>query len=357
MLRKFTRLLRTHLPLGLLTLVLGAADPGIAAAQAPAGAPQKLVIGSFGGSLDVGYKAAFKKFEQDNNVTVQWVPGSATDNLARTLASQSAPQYDLVFVEDVTYLNGLNKGLWATIDPKIVTNYADLYPQARPPKDGGVPVGLLSEGIIYRPDEFAKRGWPAPQHWIDLLDPIYCGYEGISHPNLSDGLRSILMMAGGDPDKVPGVLEKMAGMKKCIPVLETAAPQLEEKIRLGQYLIASQNSIHAIPLINKGFPMKYIVPKEGTVAAYSIAALVKGGPNPAMAQKAANWFISPESQHLFMTDLAYAPTNQKVSVPKELADTGILDAEGMKHIVPVDSEKVAGLIRGWSRTIDRDWAK
>ena len=337
--------------------VLGGLCLALTTSPAHAQSGATITVASFGGGLDVGYKKVFEKFEHDNNVTVRWVPGSASDNVAKAVASKSAPQYDVAMVEDVTYLVGVGKDVWAKVDPSIVTNYANLFPQAMQKNDSGVPIGGLSEGIFYRPAEFTQRNWPVPTTWTDLYRADYCGHIGLSHPNSSDGLRTLILMANGDPNGVPAVINKLAATKSCFPVLETTAPKLEEKIKSGEYWVGTANSIRAIPLIQAGVPITFFTPKSGTMASFSIAAPIKNGPGDAkMTQKFLNWFIDPAVQQQLMELLAYSPTNEKVKVPKNLADMGVLDEEGMKHIIKVDTAIIDKERINWARLVDRAWS-
>jgi putative spermidine/putrescine transport system substrate-binding protein len=251
----------------------------------------------------------------------------------------------------------LEKGVWAKIDPGIVTNYADLYPQTRQPEDAGIPIGGLSEGIFYRPEEMQKLGWPIPHNWLDLYRTEYCGRLAMSHPNSSDGLRTLIMLADGKTDGVPAVIDKLAANKRCYPVLETTSPKLEEKAKIGEYFVGTINSIRAIPLIHSGVPIKFFIPKEGTIESFSIAAPVKGGPADAkLVQKFLNWFIDAGVQKQLMEILAYSPTNAKVVVPQDLAEMGVLDSEGMKHVIKIDSATIDKLRRNWARRVDRAWS-
>ena len=316
-----------------------------------------LVVASFGGGLDQVYKKVFEPFEKEYGVTIRWTPSSAAENLAKLKATKAKPEYDVALVENFILYAGAVQGLFEPVDESIVTHYRDLYPQVRPLNNLGVPFGLFYQGIFYRQDEFTKRNWPAPEHWSDLFDPRYCDQIGMLTPSVSDGLRFLLILADGQTKRMPEAIARLATLKKCIPVLEPSAPKLEEKVQLGEYTMGVMGSIRAIPLMQRGYPIKFVLPSEGTVAGYSAAAAVKGAPNPKMAQAFLNWFLRPESQQQLMKELFYTPTNRTVTVPDDMKKLGILDSEGIKGLVPVDEEAIYKNRAAWIRQTERAMAQ
>ena len=316
-----------------------------------------LVVASFGGGLDQVYKKVVEPFEKEYGVTIRWTPSSAAENLAKLKATKAKPEYDIALVENFILYAGAVQGLFEPVDESIVTNYRDLYPQVRPLNNLGVPFGLFYQGIFYRQDEFAKRGWTAPEHWSDLFEPRYCDQIGMLTPSVSDGLRFLLILAEGQTKRMPEAIARLATLKKCIPVLEPSAPKLEEKVQLGEYTMGVMGSIRAIPLMQRGYPINFVLPSEGTVAGYSAAAAVKGAPNPKMAQEFLNWFLRPESQQQLMKELFYTPTNRLVTVPENMKKLGILDSEGIKGLVPVDEEAIYKNRAAWIRQTERAMAQ
>jgi putative spermidine/putrescine transport system substrate-binding protein len=335
----------------LAVLVALCAGSGLADAQAPA--PSTLTVASFGGGLDAVYKKIFEPFEKQYNVTIRWIPSSAAENLAKIKATRAKPEYDVAMLENFLLYSGAKEDLFEPVNETIVTNYKNLYPQARPVGNVGAPIGFLYQGIFYRPDEFAKMGWAPPTSWNDIFRPEFCGHLGILHPNVSDGMRTLLIFAGGDTKRVPEAIASLGKLKSCVPVLEPSSPKLEEKVQLGEYSVGVINSIRAIPLIQRRYPIKFVLPKEGTMAGYSAAVAVKGAPNPKMAQEFMNWFLRPEAQQQLMAELFYSPTNRTVPVPKNLADMGVLSSEGMKTLMPVNDEDIFKQRAAWVRQAER----
>ena len=325
-------------------LVLGWAGLAIFAPASRSTAPTSdrtavLNVASLGGELDVVFKKVFKPFEEQNHVTIHWTPGVSAENVAKVAASRASPEFDVALVENLAYYQGSIQGLWAPVDESVVTHYKDLFPQAQPRGKDAVGVGFFYAGFFYQPQEFAKRGWAPPRTWNDLFRPEFCGRIGLMHPNVSYTIHTIIMLAGGDVTKVQDGIARLAKLRDCIPVLEPSAPKLEEKIQLGEYLVGVHGNIRTIYLMKKGYPVKFVYPEDGTVAAVTMAAAVKNAPNAKVAQEFLDWFIRPDSQQQIMEGLFYGPTNRTLVVSEQMKQLGVPDAELMKKMIAVDDSR------------------
>jgi len=202
--------------------------------------------------------------------------------------------------------------------------------------------------------EFAKRGWAPPTKWNDLFRPELCGRVGISHPNVSYGLFTLIMLGGGDPAKVGDGIAKMAANKKCFPVLEPSAAKLDEKIQLGEYLMGVHGSVRVISLMQKGAPIKFVVPEEGTIAAATALSPVKNSAHPKLVQEFCNWILRPESQLLLMQKAFYSPTNTTVTIPRERHEMGVPSAATVvNRSIFVSDKTIYDNRRAWIRELER----
>ena len=330
---------------------------GSSHAQAPAAPPSELVVGSIGGFLDETLKRVSVPFERKHNVKIRWVPGISAEKLAKVEASKANPEFDVVMIDDPFQILGSTRGLWEKIDRSVVTHYNDLYPQAKARNDDGVGIGFFFAGIFYRTDEFEKHHWAPPQSWNDLFRPEFCGKLGIPHPHFAYGIQLLLMLAGGNPDRIDEGIAKLATLKNCIAVLEPSAPKLEEKIQLGEYVIGVHGNIRVIPLTKKGIPVRFVFPREGSINAVTMLAPVKNARNGRMAQELANWLIAPEIQKELVEALYYGPANSKLRVTKEMRDLGVPDAEMMSRLHNVTASGDMENRRSWVRKTERAMAR
>lgn len=345
---------------------LGARLPFLFGAMAAFGlsvaAPAKaqtaeVVVASIGGNLDEVMKKATAGFEQKHNVKIRWIPSLSAEKLAKIEATKAAPEFDLAMLDDPNHVLGSARGLWEKIDRSIVTNWDDLYTQAQGRKQDGVGVGFFVAGFFYRTDEFQKRGWAPPRVWNDLFRPEFCGSIGLMHPNISYTIHTLLMLSGGDPKKIDTGIERLSKLKNCIAVLEPSAPKFEEKIMLGEYLVGINGAIRTIPLTQKGVPVKFVLPEDGTVSGVTFLAPVKNAPNPRLAQELCNWVIAADVQKVIIENVYYGPVNKKVVVTKELKELGVLDAEAIAKLIVVDEGDDLSHRRNWVRQTERAMAR
>lgn len=322
----------------------------------PAGAQERrLTVASFGGALGTAIKDLFKPFEQSRNVTIRWVPGSGAENVARAAVSKDSSEFDVIMADELSYDLGAKQGLFLPIDPKIVTHYADIVREAQ--LGHGALFGFYFTGIFYRTDDFAKNGWAPPTSWQDLYRPEFCGRVGIAHPNNTMGLAVVAMLAKGDLARINDGIAEFAKLKACIPVLEPTPSKLEEKITLGEYVIGAHGQHRMLPLIQKGLPVKFVVPKEGAMLSGGVASVAKGSANAELAQEFINWFVTPEAQKVLMETALYVPTNTKVTVPPALVELGLPDVDAVRRLIFPNPATVNQGRREWIRNIERAMAR
>ena len=331
------------------------------AANAQGSKPGTLVVISPGGQLQTVLKELGQTFEKDNGVKIEWVSASAsTEIVAKIAASKAAPEYDVAFEDDLSLRAGSELELWAPIDEKIVTNYHNILPNAVQSTKDGVPYGLFYGIMFYNAQEFKKNNWPVPTSWFDLLKPEYCGKSAFFHPNISYGVNALIMLSGGDVNKIDDGIAKLADKRNCFPSLETAVAKFEEKVQLGNYVIGTIPNIRAIALVQKGVPIVPLIPKEGTVIGAATLAAVKNPKNPervALAQKFVNFVISPPVQAQLMKTMYFSPVNSQVPLSEEMAKAGMLSAERIKAMPASQPGIVVKNRQAWARSVDRAMAR
>ena len=274
---------------------------GSAQAQAQG---QTLTVASFGGNIDNALRKAMSGFEQKFGVTIRWVPGNTTENAAKVVATKASPEYDVAMLDDVAQEGVSKLGLLAKLDMSVVTNYNDLRKQAKFPSMDGVPIGFNFTGFFYNEPEFKKRGWAPPRSWNDAFRPEFCNHFGLLSPSVSYTLNFVVLLAGGNIDKVPESIAKLGKLKGCVPTLEPSSAKLEEKIQLGEYLVGLHGTVRILPLGVAGYPVKFVIPDEGTALSSTTAAVVIGGKEK-LAQEFINWLISPQAQQVLLEEAFY----------------------------------------------------
>ena len=76
----------------------------------------------------------------------------------------------------------------------------------------------------------------------------------------------------------------------------------------GEVAIAVSFANDVVERARKGFPIRFVAPKDGTGYEIGALSLVKGGANRASALRLIDWALDPENQKL-------GPQNGEVSIP------------------------------------------
>lgn len=274
-----------------------------------------LRVASFGGALQDTLQELYRPFEEKFDVTIEWVAGTATENVAKAQATQNQPEFDIIFTEDTNQYAASSKGLLEQLDPNIVTHLKDLAPIARGANNDGVATGMNPTALYYNTAEFKKNGWAPPKTWEDLKRPEFCGKIGLTDPNVTYTLHLAQMLGGGETKDIEAGLKELEGLSKCVKVFEKSSSALEQKLQLGQVLVGAYGTTRLGPLSNS-YPIAAVYPDKGMIG-LSMISVVKNAPNAEMAQEFINWVLRPETQEQLVSRLDYYPSNVTVkSVPE-----------------------------------------
>ena len=337
----------------MLTILAGAVLAAQAGAALAQGAPTEIKVLGFGGKLDSIFAQALGEFEATHKVKFRFIPGSPPDNAAKLVATAARPEYDMSLFDNLYFNLASSKGVLAKVDDKIATNYKDLDPRAVPPSRDGYTVGFYFTGLMYNTNEFSKRKWAAPTSWQDIFNPQYCNLIGLGTVMGSFGLNTLVMLAGGNLDRIQQSMDQVAKLKNCVAVLESNSAKLEERTQTGEHVIAVAVSTRVPTLMRQGYPVRFLIPKEGTVIGNGTMGVVKGGANERIAHEAANWLQGPKAQKILMDEAFYMPANAKVPLSKDLVNYGFPTAEMLAKSVTIDGNKVVDMRRDWKRYEDR----
>lgn len=319
-----------------------------------AGAQTVLNIPSWGGAVDKALEKAFEPWAAKNNVRIRLVPGTAATNGAKIIATASNPEYDLVSLEDVVFRTDMAKrDLLLTFTDKDLPNLKDVPDQGQFKTMNAVPIGFYLNGLFYKEDEYKKNNWAIPTSWRDMFRPEVCTRAGLPGPAVSYGFNYVIYLANFNFDKIQDAIQELAQHKKCFPTLEPSSAKLEEKIQLGEYVIGIHGGIRILPLIDKGLPLKFIVPKEGTSLAATTLSVVKGGKNEKLALDLLNYSISPEAQQVIMETGYFYPANKKVKIPQKMLDLGMPSEAEFNKAKYLDAEAIGDRRKAWARDIER----
>ena len=331
----------------------------LAALPAMAQQPTTLYVGSYGGSTEKVFKEKLiPAFEAKNGAKVVYIAGNSTDTLAKLQAQKGKQEFNVVLLDDGPMYQAIQFGFCDKMAAAPV--YKDLYPIAKM-GDNAVGVGIVSTGIAYNTEAFKKAGLTPPDSWEALTDKRY--RQKIAIPPISNtyGLQTLLTFAklrkGGDQNIEPGFTAMTKEVGPNVLAWEPSPGKMTELFQNGDILMAVWGSGRVQALRDTGFPVQFVVPKEGAPALLTAACAVAQNTQPALAQAFVQYLLTPEVQLLLADTQGWGPANSKAVLPPIVAVKVPYGKEQIDKLLPTNwtlvNEKRAEWTNRWNRTVER----
>jgi putative spermidine/putrescine transport system substrate-binding protein len=294
-----------------------------AALSTPAQADTKTIyIGMNGGAMEKAYTSeVLPEFEKANNVKVVVVPGTSSDILAKLLANKAKPQIHVVFLDDGVMARAVSMGVCQKLDDS--PELKQLYPFARMKDDIGAGVQLGMTGIAYNTKLFTANGWAPPTSWLDFADPKYKDKVVFQSASSSTfGLHGFLMInrleGGSEKNVEPGFTKWQRTVGRNVIEYIPNSAKISEMVQTGQAGLFPLTPTAVGDLQAKGIPVAYVNPKEGPVLLLVDECVVANNPDPALAQKLAQFMISASAQSKAASAGRQIPTNRQAKMPDSM---------------------------------------
>ena len=340
-------------------LTLAIALAASASMAAPAFAEPALYVAGVGGSTEQMYKTqVIPAFEKQHNVKVVYVAGNSTETLAKLQAQKGRQQINVAMMDDGPMYQALQMGLCEKLSSAPV--YKDLYPLAQlSPEATGI--GVVATGIGYNEDAFKKRGWAAPDSWESLTDPRYKQLLGMPPVTNTYGLHTLVEMArlrgGGEKNIDPGFKALKDEIGPNVLAWVSAPGEMDGMMQNGDVVMAVYGSGRAVALQDTGFPLKFIYPKEGGIALQIAACSITPNSQSELSQAFIQYVLSPEVQMIQAKANGFAPVNQTVQLPPEIASRMPYGPEKINALIKVDwntiNQQRGEWTTRWNRTVER----
>ncbi|MDR5760503.1 ABC transporter substrate-binding protein [Caballeronia sp. LZ035] len=320
----------------------------------PAWSQSKTIyIGMNGGPMEKAYTSqVLPDFEKANNVKVVVVPGTSSDVLAKLLANRNSPQIHAAFLDDGVMARAVSMGVCQKLDDAPVLK--ELYPFARLKDDMGAGVQLGMTGIGYNTKLFKEKGWAPPTSWMDFADPKYKGKVVFQSASSSTfGLHGFLainrLLGGSEKNVEPGFSKWATTVGPNVVEYIPNSAKLSEMITTGEAGLFPLTPTAIGDLKDKGLPVAYVAPKEGAVLLLVDLCVVKNNPDPALAQKLAQYLLSAPAQTKAAEAGKQIPTNSHAKMTpdmeKNLGDLNSL----VKKVTVVDWDTINANRAQWDQ--------
>jgi putative spermidine/putrescine transport system substrate-binding protein len=271
-----------------------------------------LRVAMFGGQFGALQKIyTGDRLKRLTGMNVEWVQGNPSDFLAQMIASRGRkPPFDVVALDEPVQAAAIKAGLLMKMDPAKIPNLAKVYPEIRNAEGYGPGFVLYSFGLVFNTEKLKAAGIPVPTSWNDLWDPKLAGHVAVPELSLPQGaafaLKIALMNGGNEGNLKPG-LDKIAQIKA--QSYYSSSATLETLVTSGEVWMSATTSGRGWGLVDRGLPIGFVVPKEGTVAGQDMIDIVAGTDKIEEASKFIDTILDPISQVGMASEMSYGPTN------------------------------------------------
>jgi len=262
-------------------------------------------------------EAVANAFETETGVKVSFTQKSAGEAMAQIAAEKANPKIDLWYTgTGDPHLQAAEMGLTEVYkSPMLPQLYDWAVRQAEQSKFHTVGVYTGALGIAYNPEILAKKQIAPPKCWEDLGNPIYKDELQMANPNASGTAYSTI-----------ATLVQIFGEEKAFELLKAWHKNINNYPRSGVGPVRAvgrgETGIAVTFLhdgqteIASGFPVKLVVPCEGTGFEVGSMSIVKGARNLDNAKKFYDWALTPAAQKIGGELRNFqVPSNRSVPAP------------------------------------------
>ena len=163
------------------------------------------------------------------------------------------------------------EGLWASLDPKRVTNLANIEPKYTRQGSKGAPYMMSGIGILYNKNAVKEP----PKSWNDMWDPKYRGRITMFDYDNRMLVIAAKLNGGSEADIDPGFKIWSDNAKNFRALVDSTTPSRTSwSPATPGWRRGSRAFIRLDP---EGAPLGFAIPKEGTIGFPLYLAMVKGG--------------------------------------------------------------------------------
>lgn len=317
---------RSLLP-GLLALTFGVL-------AAPTYAQGKLTL--YCSSDEAWCQQAKTEFEKKTGIAVDMTRKSSGETYAQIKAESANPKGDIWWGgTGDPHLQAAEEGLTQAYVSETRTqlhDWANRQAVASKVRTVGIYSGALGYG--YNEELLKKQNLPVPACWKDLIKPVYKGKVQVANPNSSG--TSYTMLA---------TLVQMMGEKEAFEYLKALHKNINQYTKSGSAPIKAAGSgetvigivfVHdAVAVAEAGFPIKSVVPCEGTGYEIGSMSIVKGARNLENAKKFYEFALTADFQNKAKDVKSFQVMSNKsaISSPKapDLAKIKLIDYDFVKY--------------------------
>ena len=180
---------------------------------------------------------------------------------------------------------------------------------------GGTPYGLISYVIGYNPD----RVKTPITSWTDVWRPDFADklfYASPFHSMMPELVVLAAELAGGSASNVDPGFKKLAELRPA--KLGFTWTDWAALYKSGDVIVATEFDCYLDVMKAQGYGVEYVVPKEKGLACIDGVGIVKGRPNPDLAEFFLDVIMDANVQVGLSRDLYQGPINRKAQLPPDV---------------------------------------
>ncbi|MBW1961463.1 MAG: extracellular solute-binding protein [Deltaproteobacteria bacterium] len=224
--------------------------------------------------------------------------------LEKILVQKKNPRISVAGWDVVIGVKAAKLGLCETIDIEKAPNLKKLYDWALNRVDGKLQVlatSVSGVGLIYNEELFKKKNMAPATSWYDLWRKDLSGRISITAPESTWGTAALVTIArlegGGEHNIDPG-FKKLRTLLPYIHTIHTWSSELTKLLQLGEVWLGTTGSNMGVALREKGFPARWVAPREGAPMMGGGMSLIKNAPLQEVAYDFLNLYFSTEFQKI-----------------------------------------------------------
>lgn len=275
---------------------------------------------------------------------------------AKAVAEKDSPKASVVVTEIFDAMRGAQQGLWAKIDPSIVTNIDGLMPSAKKAvSENYVPLLASDMVMTYRTDVFKDEGFPEPVSFNDLTRSEYKDRVGLTGSASTLSIYQLIMFAkmnGGSEQNIePGFefAKKLVDSGQ-VGFFAESSSVFNQAMLNKQIWLGTQFGPTARTLQNEGGPVKTVYPQEGIYENFQTVSIPANAPHQEEAQQLVNLLIGPEFQQAQAVEGLVLPVRDDIDVS---AVAEMFPPKDATYYVP-DFAVVAENVDAWKKRWEQE---
>ena len=320
---------------------------GLAGCTGGGGSPDKLTLGTWGGTWqDLMIKAVVDSFKKENDVKVNYVLGNDDPRLSKIIAQKKNPPVDVSQQDGSSLVKGTNAGVWLPLTEDLVPTMSEIPEVFRGENDTWLMQIFAASGLLYNPNVFdSAPGWGA------YLDTKYKGKVGLfTEDPTHDLLAFSLYKSGGKSFKA---IDKAFEMYKEVvetmdPVYITSSEEYGKHFASKNIVLGRYWSARAAQWNSEGKPVTSTIPKEGAMTTNFGNAIPKNisEEKQKLAGKFIDMTLQQQAGKVIARNMYYTNPNPNVSYPEDIADK-LVQKEDLEKLKMPDFDWIASNRESW----------